>query len=97
MNRFDQPWQKLTARARQARDERDLAVPLGFSTRVAALAFSTRSFAPWAAFERFALRGLLVATVLGVGAFAFNYSAGVTEPSDEYAAADTVGELLDLS
>lgn len=96
MNRFDHQWQKLTALARQAGDNRDAAAPYGFSTRVAAQAVLTPA-APWAAFERFALRGLLVAAAFGVGAIAFNYSTILGESADEYAATDAVGEMLDLS
>ena len=97
MNRFEQQWQKLTAAARSARDERAAAAPYGFATRVAALAAVLPARAPWAPFERFALRGLLVAASLGFAAVAFNYSAFLSDQSDEYAGADTVTELLDFS
>ena len=55
------------------------------------------SASPWAAFERFALRGLVVAAAFGVGAILFKYSSLLSDQGDEYAAADTVGDLLDLS
>ena len=98
MNRFDQQWQKLTALARQAGDDRDAAVPYGFSTRVAAQAVFAPS-SPWAAFERFALRGLVVAAACGVAAVAMNYSILSSDQADLYATGttDTVVELLDLS
>jgi hypothetical protein len=96
MNRFDHQWQKLTALARSAGDEREAAAPFGFATRLAAHA-GLAPATPWAAFERFALRGLLVAAVFGVAAIAFNFSTMLTESADEYAATDTVGEMLDLS
>ncbi len=97
MNRFDHQWQKLTALARQARDDRADAAPYGFATRVAARAANLPAASPWAPFERFALRGLMVAAAFGVAAVAFNYSAFISEPSGSEAGTDTVGELLDLS
>jgi hypothetical protein len=97
MNRFDHQWRKLTTLARQARDERDPAAPYGFASRVAAQAASIPLAGPWAVFERFALRGLMVAAAFGVGAIAFSYSTLMPEQADEYAAADTIGEILDLS
>jgi hypothetical protein len=97
MNRFDHQWQKLTALARQTPDDRDTVAPLGFATRVAVRAASAPAGNPWAVFERFALRGLIVAATFGVVAIALNYAAFTSEPSDDYATTDTVSELLDLS
>ena len=97
MNRFDHQWQKLTALARQAGDDRAVAAPYGFATRVVARAALAPAVTPWAAFERFALRGLLVAAAFGVGAIAFNYANLQADSADEYAATDTVSDMLDLS
>jgi hypothetical protein len=97
MNRFDHQWQKLTALARLAGDTRDTAAPYGFATRVTGLAAATPAFNPRALFERFALRGLVVAAALGMAAIVLSYSTITTEATDAYAASDTVGELLDLS
>ena len=97
MKQFDHQWQKLTALARQAGDDRDTAAPYGFATRVAARAAALPASAPWAPFERFALRGLMVAAAFGVAAVAFNYSTLTSEQTDAYATVDTVGEMLDLS
>ena len=97
MNRFDHQWQKLTALARQAPDDRDTAAPLGFATRVAARAASAPAGSSWAVFERFALRGLVVAAAFGVAAIALNYASLMSEQTDDYASTDTVSELLDLS
>ncbi len=97
MNQFDHQWQKLTALARQAGDPRDVAAPYGFATRVAARAVTLPPASPWAAFERFALRGLLVAAACGVAAIAVNYTIFSSEPADDYATTDTVGEILNLS
>jgi hypothetical protein len=97
MNRFDRQWQKLAALARQAPDDRDSAAPPGFATRVAARAAAMPAGGPWEVFERFALRGLVVAAACGVAAIVLNYSSPASEPSDDYAATDTVGELLNLS
>jgi hypothetical protein len=97
MNRFDHQWQKLITLARQAGDNRDAAASFGFATRLAAQAVALSPAGPWAAFERFAMRGLMVAAAFGVGAIIFNYSSLMTDQADEYAAADTVGDLFDLS
>jgi hypothetical protein len=97
MNRFDHQWRKLTALARQAREARDASAPYGFATRVAALAATAPAASLGTAFERMALRGLFVAAAFGVGAMVFHYSTILSEPSDEYAATDAIGEMLDLS
>ena len=97
MNRFDHQWQKLTAVARQTADARDTSPPPGFATRVAARAAAAPADSPWAVFERFALRGLVVAAAFGVAAIALNYSSLTSDPSDAYTTTDTVSELLDLS
>ena len=95
MNRFDQQWQKLTALARSAPAE-PAAAPHGFATRVAARA-ATAPLAPWAGFERVALRGLLVAAALGVAAIALNYSVIQSEPAEDFAATDAIPELLGIT
>ena len=98
MNRFDRQWQKLTALARQApSDGHDIPVPPGFATRVVARAVGTPAGNPWTVFERFALRGLLVAAACGVVAVVLNYSALTADTSVDYTAMDTVSELLDFS
>jgi len=97
MNSFDRPWQKLTALARSA-PVAPGAAPFGFATRVAALAAAAPA-GSWAFFERFALRGLVVAAAFGVAAVAFNYSSLSADQNDLYATGttDTVVDLLDLS
>jgi hypothetical protein len=97
MNRFEHQWQKLTALARSAPADREAGAPYGFATRVTAQAATLPSVGLTAVFERFALRGLLVAAAFGVAAIAFNYSSLLSDSSDDYASADTVGELLSLS
>ena len=97
MNQFDQQWQKLTTLARKAADTRDVAAPYGFAVRVVAQAATLPAASPWALFERYALRGLMVAAVFGVAAMAMGFSNILSEPADDYAAADTVPEILDLS
>lgn len=97
MKRFDQQWHSLTQLARQAGDARDVSAPYGFATRVAAQAAVLPPLTPWAAFERFALRGLLVAGAFGVAAIAFNFTASPSEPWEDYAGADIVAAVLDLS
>lgn len=97
MNRFDHRWQKLTALARQAPADRASAAPPGFATRVVARAAALPPLSPWACFERFALRGLMVAAAFGVAAVALNYYPPAAESADDYAATDAVSEILDLS
>jgi hypothetical protein len=96
MNRFDHQWQKLTALARSVPADYAAAAPYGFATRVAAQA-ALAPVAPWAGFERFARRGLLIAAALGVAAIAFNYSAFQSELGDDLAATDAIPELLDIT
>jgi hypothetical protein len=97
MNRFDHPWQKLTALARQAPAGRDPVAPPGFATRVVARAAALPPPSPGVFLERWALRGLLVAAACGVAAVALNYYPPAAESADDDAAADAVSELLDLS
>lgn len=97
MNRFDQQWQKLIALARSAPADSDAAVPFGFATRVAARAATAPAAGPWASFERFALRGLMVAAALSLAAVVFNYTETMSEATDDLALTDTVSEMLDLS
>ena len=95
MNRFDHQWQKLTALARSAPVAPGTA-PYGFATRVVAQAAAPATGLT-AVFERFALRGLMVAAALGVAAIAFNYTSLLSDQSEDYGSADTVGEMLGLS
>ncbi len=98
MSRFDSSWRRLVALARQApADPRDETAPLGFATRVAAQAAGRPATTGWALFGRLALRGLLVAAAFGVAAIALNYSVLTSDQSVDYAAVDTVGDLLDFS
>ena len=88
------PWSRLTAGARRASDERDTAAPLGFATRIAALA-QTRK--PASLVERFALRALGFACLLAGLSVISNFS--VLRPlsasgDDELAEDDPVVLLL---
>jgi hypothetical protein len=98
MSQFDQQWQKLTALARQAPADRDVALPPGFATRVAARAM-TAPAGPWFNLERLALRGLLAAAACCVAAVAYNFAELSSDQTDIYATgtADAVVELLDIS
>lgn len=93
------PWQRLTAAARQARDDRDTAAPYGFATRVAALGLAQTS-AEVSLFARFSLRALGVACLLMVAAFATNYSliTSVGSAEDETAMTDDpVAEVINIA
>ena len=99
MSSFDHQWQRLTALARQAPVAGDVTIPPGFATRVAARAVALPAGTAWQFFERFALRGLVVAAVCSVAAVAYNYSNLAPDQADTYATGttDTVAEMLDLS
>lgn len=73
------PWSRLAAAARRHVDERDTAAPYGFSTRVAALAW-TEVRGPFL-LERFAFRALGLAALLALGSVALNYSAVAPTPA----------------
>ena len=99
------PWSRLTAAARDVRDDRDDSAPYGFATRLAALALAQeRRMA--SLFERFALRAVGVASLLALFSVALNYSA-ISAPSgaspgqmDEVeliAADDAVAVVLDFA
>lgn len=92
------PWSRLVSAARLVRDDRDVAAPYGFSTRVAALAFSTERRVA-TLFDRFALRALGVASLLALASIAINYSSLLHQPTpveEQASADDPMSELLDV-
>jgi len=91
------PWQRLVAATRRAPDDREVAAPPGFATRMAALAFSTDQASP-SLFARFSLRALGVACLLMVASFASNYSAlaSVFAEDDPLLMDDPVAEFLEI-
>jgi hypothetical protein len=97
MSQFDQQWQRLTALARQAPADRDIAVPAGFATRVAARAAATPAAGPWSTLERFALRGFLAAAACSVAAAAFNYLGATPDLPEDVGLDETMSVWLDLS
>lgn len=98
MSSFDHQWQKLTALARSAPVD-PASAPFGFAARVVARASSSPADSAWAAFEQFALRGLVIAAVFGVASMALNYSFLSSDQADIYAtgAVNSIVELLDIS
>jgi hypothetical protein len=98
------PWSRLTAAAREVRDDRDESAPYGFATRVAALAFAQERRIV-SLFERFALRAVGVATLLALFSVVLNYPALSTNSpglpqGDEIDVApvdDAVAIVLDLA
>ena len=96
MSHFEHQWQKLVAQARQAQHETDLTVPFGFAGRVVARAAGSYGFAPWAALERFALRGFVAAAVCCVAAVAFNLLHHPVESTID-SLEDTVNSTVELS
>ena len=75
MNTYDSGWQKLTAAARRAPDDRATAAPYGFATHVAALAMAAERPRLAALFEQFSWRALALAGALAVVSLAANYPA----------------------
>ena len=71
------PWSRLTAAARDVRDDRDAAAPYGFATRVVALAFAQERRVA-SLFERFAFRAVGVASLLALFSIVLNYPALTT-------------------
>ncbi len=91
------PWSRLSAGARRHVDERDVAAPYGFATRMAALAMATQR-ARVSLFERFSLRAMGIACLLLLGSLAANYSAISNAFAEEpLVPGDPVAELLDGS
>jgi hypothetical protein len=81
------PWMRLTAAARQVRDDRDSSAPYGFATRVAALALAQERRVA-SLFERFALRAVGVASLLALFSVVLNYQALSTEPMNTVASVE---------
>lgn len=96
------PLNRLMDRARSApaaQDDRDVAAPLGFSTRVVALAREQAGAVSWATFlERKAWRALALAGGIAVMSVAINLPA-VSESIDQQVleADDPITALWDLS
>lgn len=96
------PWIKLTQQARSAppqADDREVTAPMGFATRVVALARERAEAASWSSwFEIKAWRALGMAGAIAVLSVVFNLAA-VTESieQDVLEADDPITALLDLS
>jgi len=97
------PWNRLVTAARALRDDRDLAAPYGFTTRVAALAFSHEGRVV-SLFERFALKAVGIACLLALVSVAVNYrtlaggSAGaLVDDTEAVPTDDAVAVVLDLT
>jgi hypothetical protein len=91
-------WRRLTAAAQRAPIDPSCEMPLGFSTRVAALAFS-RSERPLSfLFERFSLRALGVAGLLAALTAVANVSPILKAIEEDLvvSSSDPVSELIEL-
>ena len=71
------PWTRLTAAAREVRNDRDTSAPYGFATRIVSLAFAQEQRVA-SLFERFALRALGVSSLLALFSVALNYDVITT-------------------
>ena len=91
------PWSRLTAAARTVRDERHVAAPYGFATRVAALALESER-AVTSLLDRFAFRAVGVACLLALVSLAVNFGAlAGTEETENLSNDDTVAVVLNLT
>ncbi|MBI5382837.1 MAG: hypothetical protein HZA31_13140 [Opitutae bacterium] len=90
------PWDRLTAAARQLPDTRDTSAPYGFATRVAALAMTAPRPSLGIMMERFSFRALGVAVVLMLVSVAANYTALASAFTEETELRDPIAEVLDL-
>jgi hypothetical protein len=91
----NQAWARLTASARRAPSAADMTAPYGFSTRVAALAFSAAERPMRSLFERFSLRAVGVASMLAVLSVVANYTSLTVAAEEEInATGDDPVEML---
>lgn len=101
------PWSRLTAAAREIRDDRHGAAPYGFATRIAALALVQEERVA-SLFERFALRAVGVASLLALFSVVLNYqelsmpvtampTAAQSEEADLMPTDDAVALVLDFA
>ena len=86
------PWTRLTAAARDAREDLDASAPYGFATRVVALAFAQERRVS-SLFERFAMRAVGVASLLALFSVALNYPTLSTTVTATTAMATQVDEV----
>ena len=87
------PWTRLTAAARDVREERDSSAPYGFATRVVALAFAQERRVA-SLFERFAFKAAGVASLLALFSVALNYpTLSTTAPTVTVAMEPQVDEV----
>ncbi len=98
MNSHDsrQIWPRLTALARRAPAETlDVSAPMGFATRVAALAFEESERRVASLFELLAPRALWVAAALVIASVLVNYSSfGLTNSSEDIETLDDPVAML---
>ena len=97
MKPMDHNWQRLMASARRWQEDRQVAAPSGFATRVVARAFA-RERATGTVLERFALRALGVSCLLAVLGIVTNYSllsqANATTSIDAYFTTDDPASIV---
>lgn len=95
-------WNRLVAAARTVPDEREIVLPVGFATRVAARGLAAPR-SSGSLFELFSWRALGVAGLLALVCVLANLSALTTSSSttttydDVMSGDDAVARLLDLS
>ena len=97
MNKYEQQWQRLTAAARRISEGDAPVAPMGFATRVAALAAATPRRRLEDLFGRFALRALAGAAALSIAAVVFSVSTMSDTRDDDGLLDETVTQMLDVS
>ena len=94
MNDRKQTWDRLVAWARRVPDERDVQPPLGFASRVVALAFERGKREPlW---ETLSLRALGLASLVAIAAIAVNFSGSSGSAYDDIDVVDQAAADLFL-
>lgn len=82
MKQSDEIWSRLTKAARQARDDRQIEMPTGFATRVAAQGFSASNLSD-SLWERFAIRMVGVSCMIALLAVVTHFTFQSTPQTED--------------
>ena len=95
----DLAWQRIVAAARTVHSNEETALPYGFSTRVASLAFSAPTpFSASLLFERLSWKALAVSALLMILCLASTlpFLSSSSNRDEESVLADPVSEVVDI-
>ena len=97
MKQTDEIWSRLTKVARQARDDREIEIPTGFATRVAARGLNANQ-ENGSLLERFAMRMVGVSCLLALFAvvthFSFQSSTELEDPTTAFFQVDDAATII---